>query len=300
MNDDEHLAIEALRSAHAALAARMASAPLYVEADADDEDAEEEDYEEGGMGEDEEGEAGEGDEFEGMIEEQANAPTASRLHPQFLNATVVLPAALGAPAPRDTRSSSFIGVSQYKRTQRFEAHIWLSNSAGGLATSSKARAGEAPSKSTKKGRQLHLGSFPNAAMAAVAYDRAAYFIRGPGAELNFPDTDYANDPLIRALAPRRLGPEDFCREMRNLMKKDKRLLTGQGVVVVTEEEGTAPAVLPPTDPPAPSAVETSNKRSINPILAKQALEVHVSIFACIHTCTYMPLCRNPYPPPRVS
>lgn len=45
------------------------------------------------------------------------------------------------------------GCAQYKRTGRYEAHVWNSNTL-------------APSASGKRGRQLHLGSFSDGDRAA--------------------------------------------------------------------------------------------------------------------------------------
>ncbi|GFR42137.1 hypothetical protein Agub_g2983, partial [Astrephomene gubernaculifera] len=82
-----------------------------------------------------------------------------------------------------SRSSPFIGVSQYKRTGRWEAHIWDSGDSTGSG----------------KGRQLHLGSFLTAKQAARAYDRAALCMRGDAAELNYPRSDYDDDPVLQRL-----------------------------------------------------------------------------------------------------
>lgn len=63
-----------------------------------------------------------------------------------------------------------------------QAHIWDS--------------GEEPGA---KGRQLHLGSFLTSIQAARAYDRAALCLRGTGAEINFPISEYENDTVLHQL-----------------------------------------------------------------------------------------------------
>ena len=50
-------------------------------------------------------------------------------------------------------TDGIVSVAQYKRTGRFEAHVWNSNAAPA-------------SNSGKKGRQIHLGSFQDGARAA--------------------------------------------------------------------------------------------------------------------------------------
>lgn len=74
-------------------------------------------------------------------------------------------------------------IPQYKRTGRWEAHIWDSSVSG----------------SSSKGKQLHLGSFLTSQQAARAYDRAALLMRGNDAELNFPMVDYTTDGVLEAL-----------------------------------------------------------------------------------------------------
>lgn len=71
---------------------------------------------------------------------------------------------------------------QYKRTGRWEAHIWdrLGTTSSGL----------------KVGKQVHVGSFFEPHLAGRAYDRAAIKMRGSNAELNFPLSDYAVDPFM--------------------------------------------------------------------------------------------------------
>lgn len=54
-----------------------------------------------------------------------------------------------------------------------------------------------------KGFQRHLGSYETAEEAARCYDRAALKLRGDGAELNFPRTEY--DSVGRAGEPRGWG-----------------------------------------------------------------------------------------------
>ncbi|KAG6529765.1 hypothetical protein ZIOFF_011979 [Zingiber officinale] len=65
-----------------------------------------------------------------------------------------------------SRSSQFRGVTFYRRTGRWESHIW------------------------DCGKQVYLGGFDTAHAAARAYDRAAIKFRGLEADINFNLDDY--------------------------------------------------------------------------------------------------------------
>lgn len=74
-----------------------------------------------------------------------------------------------------SKTSPYRGVSCYKRTGRWEAHIWHA------------------------GRQVHLGTYSTPAEAARVYDMAAIKLRGWGADLNFGLNIYKNDPELQDL-----------------------------------------------------------------------------------------------------
>nr|CAB3468511.1 unnamed protein product [Digitaria exilis] len=68
-----------------------------------------------------------------------------------------------------SRSSQYRGVTFYRRTGRWESHIW------------------------DCGKQVYLGGFDTAQAAARAYDQAAIKFRGVNADINFTLTDYKDE-----------------------------------------------------------------------------------------------------------
>ncbi|KAI7743151.1 hypothetical protein M8C21_003183, partial [Ambrosia artemisiifolia] len=85
-----------------------------------------------------------------------------------------------------SRSSQYRGVTFYRRTGRWESHIW------------------------DCGKQVYLGGFDTALAAARAYDRAAIKFRGIDADINFSVKEYEED-MTQA---KNLSKEEFIHILR--------------------------------------------------------------------------------------
>ncbi|KAK9011080.1 hypothetical protein V6N11_043937 [Hibiscus sabdariffa] len=109
-----------------------------------------------------------------------------------------------------SRSSQYRGVTFYRRTGRWESHIW------------------------DCGKQVYLGGFDTAYAAARAYDRAAIKFRGVEADINFSIEDYEGDLKQACLTPRlKLQGSYFIPWSKILLAYDKAAIKCNGKDAVT-------------------------------------------------------------------
>lgn len=92
-----------------------------------------------------------------------------------------------------SRSSQYRGVTFYRRTGRWESHIW------------------------DCGKQVYLGGFDTAHAAARAYDRAAVMFRGVDADINFNLSDYEDLKQMRGLSK-----EEFVLRLRRKTNENSK------------------------------------------------------------------------------
>ena len=110
---------------------------------------------------------------------------------------VPLPAKKARRGPL-SRSSAYRGVTFYRRTTRWEAHVWTN------------------------GKQQYLGGYKEEEAAARAYDKAVIKIRGKEGDTNFPSSEYVDE--MKRLRADELTVDEFILVLRDEAKKRSKQL----------------------------------------------------------------------------
>ena len=96
-----------------------------------------------------------------------------------------------------SRSSVYRGVTFYRRTSRWEAHVWTN------------------------GKQQYLGGYKDEEIAAKVYDKAVIKIRGKDADTNFPAEEYAEE--MREMRASEVSVGEFICLLRSEAKRQNKL-----------------------------------------------------------------------------
>ena len=96
-----------------------------------------------------------------------------------------------------SRSSLYRGVTFYRRTSRWEAHVWTN------------------------GKQQYLGGYKDEEIAAKVYDKAVIKIRGKDADTNFPAEEYAEE--MREMRASEVSVGEFICLLRSEAKRQNKL-----------------------------------------------------------------------------
>lgn len=153
-------------------------------------------------------------------------------------------------------ATGFLGVTRHKRTQRFEAHIWIDK------------------------KQIYLGAYHSAVQAARGHDVMALRCKGEDAALNFAPEDYEGvAPLLGDLAQSEVvtALRTFSKSLSSANRAARRPAGSAAVAAVRRPTGAAAAAAvaaarrPPVDesPPTP---ERRRKRKQQMPTASQAAD----------------------------
>ena len=173
-----------------------------------------------------------------------------------------------------SRSSVYRGVTFYRRTSRWEAHVWTN------------------------GKQQYLGGYKDEEIAAKVYDKAVIKIRGKDADTNFPAEEYAEE--MREMRASEVSVGEFICLLRSEAKRQNKLRReaegrdtsdssnpyGESLRLkscrtwLSRTLGQGPPPLAGLATPSPALVTTATAQ--NPTAAAQAHgQLHLQLLKCL-------------------
>ena len=173
-----------------------------------------------------------------------------------------------------SRSSLYRGVTFYRRTSRWEAHVWTN------------------------GKQQYLGGYKDEEIAAKVYDKAVIKIRGKDADTNFPAEEYAEE--MREMRASEVSVGEFICLLRSEAKRQNKLRReaegrdtsdssnpyGESLRLkscrtwLSRTLGQGPPPLAGLATPSPALVTTATAQ--NPTAAAQAHgQLHLQLLKCL-------------------
>ena len=197
-----------------------------------------------------------------------------------------------------SRSSVYRGVTFYRRTSRWEAHVWTNGKQQYLGVTFNKQARMWQVRTNIEGKRHRLGHYENEVMAAKVYDKAVIKIRGKDADTNFPAEEYAEE--MREMRASEVSVGEFICLLRSEAKRQNKLRReaegrdtsdssnpyGESLRLkscrtwLSRTLGQGPPPLAGLATPSPALVTTATAQ--NPTAAAQAHgQLHLQLLKCL-------------------